>query len=192
MLVVSQYPSSSSLSFLSSLSVAGPIRSSSTKLPITNLPLAPPFTLSNRTSRRGSGACRASAAAVEDATDKEEALLEPEACEGAGAKEEEDKYDWREEWYPLYLSDHVPEDAPLGLTVFHKQIVLYRDGQGIMRCYEDRCPHRLAKLSEGQITDGRLECLYHGWQFQGDGQCVNIPQVYHLLSLLVYMFRVRV
>ncbi|CAN8284188.1 unnamed protein product [Cochlearia groenlandica] len=87
------------------------------------------------------------------------------------------EYDWTEEWYPLYLTRDVPDDAPLGLTVYDRQIVLYRDGEGTLRCYEDRCPHRLAKLSEGQITDGKLECLYHGWQFQGNGQCVKIPQL---------------
>ncbi|XP_068648117.1 protein TIC 55, chloroplastic [Aristolochia californica] len=87
------------------------------------------------------------------------------------------KYDWREEWYPLYLTEQVPDDAPLGLSVFDKQLVLYKDGDGVFRCYEDRCPHRLAKLSEGQLVDGRLECLYHGWQFEGDGKCVKIPQL---------------
>ncbi|KAL3844064.1 hypothetical protein ACJIZ3_001467 [Penstemon smallii] len=88
------------------------------------------------------------------------------------------KYDWTEEWYPLYLTKNVPDDAPLGLTVFDKQIVLYKDGNGELRCHEDRCPHRLAKLSEGQLFDGKLECLYHGWQFQGDdGKCVKIPQL---------------
>ncbi|KAF3446159.1 hypothetical protein FNV43_RR11338 [Rhamnella rubrinervis] len=86
-------------------------------------------------------------------------------------------YDWTEEWYPLYLTRDVPDDAPLGLTVFDKQLVLYRDGTGELRCYEDRCPHRLAKLSEGQLIDGRLECLYHGWQFEGEGKCVKIPQL---------------
>ncbi|XP_042488502.1 protein TIC 55, chloroplastic-like [Macadamia integrifolia] len=86
-------------------------------------------------------------------------------------------YDWREEWYPLYLTRDIPDDAPLGLNVFDKQIVLYRDGCGFLHCYEDRCPHRLAKLSEGQLVDGKLECLYHGWQFEGDGKCVKIPQL---------------
>ncbi|KAK9098039.1 hypothetical protein Syun_025084 [Stephania yunnanensis] len=86
-------------------------------------------------------------------------------------------YDWREEWYPLYLTKNVPDDAPLGLTVFDKQLVLYKDGAGVFRCHEDRCPHRLAKLSEGQLVDGRLECLYHGWQFEGEGKCVKIPQL---------------
>lgn len=51
-------------------------------------------------------------------------------------------YDWTEEWYPLYLTRDVPDDAPLGLTVFDKQLVLYRDGAGELRCYQDRCPHR--------------------------------------------------
>ncbi|KAL3500270.1 hypothetical protein ACH5RR_039363 [Cinchona calisaya] len=86
-------------------------------------------------------------------------------------------YDWTEEWYPLYLTKNVPDDAPLGLSVFDRQLVLYRDGTGEFRCFEDRCPHRLAKLSEGQLFDGRLECLYHGWQFDGDGKCVKIPQL---------------
>ncbi|XP_019176605.1 PREDICTED: protein TIC 55, chloroplastic [Ipomoea nil] len=87
------------------------------------------------------------------------------------------EYNWAEEWYPLYLTMNVPDDAPLGLTVFDKQVVLYRDGSGVLRCFEDRCPHRLAKLSEGQLFDGKLECLYHGWQFDGDGKCVKIPQL---------------
>jgi hypothetical protein len=43
---------------------------------------------------------------------------------------------------------------------------------------------RLAKLSEGQVIDGRLECLYHGWQFEGEGQCVKIPQVLLILDLI--------
>ncbi len=41
----------------------------------------------------------------------------------------------------------------------------------------DRCPHRLAPLSEGRVNEeGRLECPYHGWTFNGDGSCHSIPQ----------------
>jgi phenylpropionate dioxygenase-like ring-hydroxylating dioxygenase large terminal subunit len=40
----------------------------------------------------------------------------------------------------------------------------------------DRCPHRGAPLSRGQITeDGCLECPYHGWQFASDGACTHVP-----------------
>lgn len=52
-------------------------------------------------------------------------------------------YDWTEEWYPLYLTQNVPEDAPLGLKVFDKDLVLFKNADGQFRCYEDRCPHRL-------------------------------------------------
>lgn len=100
--------------------------------------------ISPRRRRRRLGEyCRA--AIVED-TDKE-AVIPPETGEEEEEKKQEvAEYDWREEWYPLYLTAEVPDDAPLGLTVFHKQIVLYRDGQGILHCYEDRCPHRFAHI----------------------------------------------
>jgi phenylpropionate dioxygenase-like ring-hydroxylating dioxygenase large terminal subunit len=53
-----------------------------------------------------------------------------------------DSYNWEDEWYPLYLTREVPRDGPLALQVFDKQLVLHFDGHGILRCYEDRCPHR--------------------------------------------------
>lgn len=69
-------------------------------------------------------------------------LLEPNVAEEEKGERRVAEYDWREEWYPLYLTQNVPDDAPLGLTVYDKQVVLYRDGNGDFRCYEDRCPHR--------------------------------------------------
>ena len=45
------------------------------------------------------------------------------------------------------------------------------------RVFADRCPHRLAPLSEGRIEpDGNLMCAYHAWKFAGDGSCVALPQ----------------
>lgn len=50
---------------------------------------------------------------------------------------------------------------------------------GHCRVFQDRCPHRLAPLSEGRIdnTTGHLYCNYHGWQFDGSGSCTDIPQM---------------
>ncbi|MCO5577424.1 hypothetical protein L7F22_031256 [Adiantum nelumboides] len=111
--------------------------------------------------------------------ENEDVLLKQEeaAPEAIPSSSEQVDYSWEDEWYPLYLTREVPRDAPLALTVFHKRVVLHNDGDANLRCYEDRCPRRLAKLSEGQIMNGRLECLYHGWQFEGEGQCVKIPQL---------------
>lgn len=81
--------------------------------------------------------CRA--AVVEKAGAQEDGVLLPKEAEEAAAA---GRYDWREEWYPLYLSKEVPDDAALPLTVFDRQLVLYRDADGVLRCHEDRCPHR--------------------------------------------------
>lgn len=54
-------------------------------------------------------------------------------------------------------------------------VVLWRDEQGTLRAWEDRCPHRGVRLSLGFVRNGRLACQYHGWQFDTAGQCRVIP-----------------
>lgn len=51
-------------------------------------------------------------------------------------------YNWEEQWYPLFLTREVPKDAPLGLTVYDRNLVVFYDGDGKINCLEDRCPHR--------------------------------------------------
>ncbi len=41
--------------------------------------------------------------------------------------------------------------------------------------FEDRCPHRLAPLSAGWVDGATLRCGYHGWCFDADGACTEIP-----------------
>jgi phenylpropionate dioxygenase-like ring-hydroxylating dioxygenase large terminal subunit len=54
-------------------------------------------------------------------------------------------------------------------------LVLFRS-QGRAAALVDRCPHRNVPLSLGRVqADGRLECAYHGWQFDCDGVCQKIP-----------------
>eukprot|EP00553_Chaetoceros_curvisetus_P006850 CAMPEP_0204626164 /NCGR_PEP_ID=MMETSP0717-20131115/11832_1 /ASSEMBLY_ACC=CAM_ASM_000666 /TAXON_ID=230516 /ORGANISM="Chaetoceros curvisetus" /LENGTH=165 /DNA_ID=CAMNT_0051642041 /DNA_START=54 /DNA_END=547 /DNA_ORIENTATION=- len=92
-------------------------------------------------------------------------------------------YDWKNLWYPISYSSYVPHPKESAETVpvsiFDNPLVLWRDENGILYCADDVCPHRAAALSEGQVIDGKLECLYHGWQFEGKngGDCVTIPQL---------------
>jgi hypothetical protein len=46
--------------------------------------------------------------------------------------------------------------------------VLWADAAGQWRAFEDRCPHRLATLSDGLVDKqrGEIVCAYHGWRFQ--------------------------
>jgi phenylpropionate dioxygenase-like ring-hydroxylating dioxygenase large terminal subunit len=40
---------------------------------------------------------------------------------------------------------------------------------------QNLCAHRGAALSGGQIKGECIVCPYHGWEYQADGTCINIP-----------------
>jgi len=87
-------------------------------------------------------------------------------------------FDPSEAWYPVsYIAD-LDRTKPTPFTLLDRDLVLWWDRKiKKWRAFADRCPHRLARLSEGRIAeDGLLECPYHGWAFAGDGQCDRIPQ----------------
>lgn len=56
-----------------------------------------------------------------------------------------------------------------------KKVVLFPGNDGRTKVIDDICPHRGAKLSRGKITDGCIQCPYHGWVFNGDGRLIHIP-----------------
>ena len=77
-------------------------------------------------------------------------------------------------WYVVARSDEV-KSQPLGVILWHQEIVIYRDSTGQIHALENRCPHREVKLSHGKIKDDLLECVYHGWQFKPTGDCASVP-----------------
>mgnify|MGYP006281230613 CR=1 FL=1 len=98
----------------------------------------------------------------------------------SGSAEQADteaSFDWRACWYPVSFLEDLPRDGPTAVSLYDTGLVLFFDGDGELHCLRDLCPHRAARLSDGQIVDGRLECLYHGWQFDGAGDCQFIPQM---------------
>ena len=78
-------------------------------------------------------------------------------------------------WYPLVFSKDIPVGGQHATRIFGRPVVLFRDSSGVVKCLEDRCPHRSAPLSGGLVINGRIECPYHGWQFDGQGQCAHVP-----------------
>jgi chlorophyllide a oxygenase len=81
----------------------------------------------------------------------------------------------RRHWYPLCRTDDLPPDRPVAAALLGDPLVLFRDATGAPVCLADLCPHRSAPLSLGRVEAGRVECPYHGWQFDGAGRCVAIP-----------------
>ena len=81
-------------------------------------------------------------------------------------------------WTAVMASDALA-GAPVPLTLDGVDLVFYRgkleDGSMGVVALADRCPHRSVKLSLGEVKDGCLQCPFHGWRFQGGGDCVSVP-----------------
>lgn len=88
------------------------------------------------------------------------------------------RFEVKEAWYPVHYIEHLDLTRPTPFTLLGDNIVIWWDKQeGSWRAFADRCPHRLAPLSEGRVNaEGLLECPYHGWTFTGSGLCDRIPQ----------------
>lgn len=77
-------------------------------------------------------------------------------------------------WYVVARSSEVT-NKPVAVTLWHQSIVLYRNNEGKIHALEDRCPHRQVKLSHGRVVNNNLECAYHGWHIDKNGECVAVP-----------------
>lgn len=76
-------------------------------------------------------------------------------------------------WQAVALSRQI-KHKPIQIWFQNTPIVLFRTKGGMQALY-DRCPHRFAELSGGQVVGDTVACPYHGWRFGGDGQCTAIP-----------------
>jgi phenylpropionate dioxygenase-like ring-hydroxylating dioxygenase large terminal subunit len=78
-------------------------------------------------------------------------------------------------WFAVGFLSNVSASKPMPINLFGEPLVLYKTMDGTVQCMHDWCPHRGAPLSIGSVVDGKLTCLYHGWQFGSNGECVKIP-----------------
>ena len=76
-------------------------------------------------------------------------------------------------WHAIARSCDVRR-KPLRVMFQGKAIVLFRHAGGLSALHH-QCPHRLVALSKGRVVNNTLECPYHGWRFDAEGQCVDMP-----------------
>lgn len=100
------------------------------------------------------------------------------AEEELGDESSGSKFSWRDHWYPVSLVEDLDPRLPTPFQLLGRDLVLWFDKSNSQWvAFDDKCPHRLAPLSEGRIDeDGNLQCSYHGWSFDGCGSCTQIPQ----------------
>lgn len=78
-------------------------------------------------------------------------------------------------WYAAAKSDEVTKKKPIGRVVLGEMLALWRAPNGQPIAMLDRCLHRNALLSEGDLFDGCIGCPYHGWTYDTGGRLVNVP-----------------
>jgi phenylpropionate dioxygenase-like ring-hydroxylating dioxygenase large terminal subunit len=79
-------------------------------------------------------------------------------------------------WYPMATSAELT-DKPLRVRALAQDFVVFRDSQGKAQCLSNTCTHRGGSLAGGKIVGDHVQCPYHGWQFDGVGQCKRIPSL---------------
>lgn len=78
-------------------------------------------------------------------------------------------------WYPVAWAEHLKAGQVMPVTVWQQAIAVYRNAEGQAFALEDACPHKGIELHKGEVVGNCLACPYHGWEFDSEGHCVNIP-----------------
>jgi phenylpropionate dioxygenase-like ring-hydroxylating dioxygenase large terminal subunit len=79
-------------------------------------------------------------------------------------------------WWVAAFSDEVGRSL-LGRWLLDTPVLLYRREDGTVAAIEDRCPHRGAPLSLGCLKGDTVQCGYHGFTFDSEGECIQVPSM---------------
>jgi phthalate 4,5-dioxygenase len=83
----------------------------------------------------------------------------------------------RQFWMPVLLSEELPapDCPPVPVRLLGEDLVAFRDTRGRLGLLAAHCPHRLADLFYARNEECGLRCVYHGWKFDVEGRCVDMP-----------------
>jgi len=84
---------------------------------------------------------------------------------------------FRRYWIPAVLSEEVPEPdcPPVRVRLLGEDLVAFRDSNGEVGLLDAYCSHRRAPLFYGRNEECGLRCVYHGWKFDVNGNCLDTP-----------------
>jgi 5,5'-dehydrodivanillate O-demethylase oxygenase subunit len=78
-------------------------------------------------------------------------------------------------WQPIARATELAPGRAKPVRLLGEDLTLYRGESGKPYLVGGRCAHRLSALHTGWIQGERIRCMYHGWQFDGSGQCTERP-----------------
>src|SRR5215471_2994082 len=83
----------------------------------------------------------------------------------------------RQYWIPALTSDELPgpDCPPVRVRLLGENLIGFRTTSGKPALIQNACPHRGASLFFGRNEEEGLRCVYHGWKFDCEGACVDMP-----------------
>ncbi|HVN29911.1 MAG TPA: Rieske 2Fe-2S domain-containing protein, partial [Candidatus Binataceae bacterium] len=83
----------------------------------------------------------------------------------------------RQYWIPALPASEFPEvdGQPKRMRLLGENLVMFRDSLGRVAALRESCPHRGASLYFGRNEECGLRCAYHGWKFDLEGNCIDLP-----------------
>src|SRR5438270_693918 len=82
----------------------------------------------------------------------------------------------RQYWLPaVYTWEIEPDREPQRVRILGEDLIAWRDSNGNPSLVQQNCPHRGASLFFGRNEECGLRCVYHGWKFDAEGNCVDMP-----------------
>lgn len=80
----------------------------------------------------------------------------------------------RNRWYIAAFASEISRE-PMGRKLLGLPVALYRKENGEPVAMYGLCPHRYFPLAQGKVRGDALVCGYHGFVFEADGKCSEIP-----------------
>jgi 5,5'-dehydrodivanillate O-demethylase len=82
----------------------------------------------------------------------------------------------RRYWHPVAAAAELTDDKPIrAVKILGEKLAVFRDRSGNYGLVGEHCPHRLASLAYGRVDEQGIRCPYHGWKFDGAGNCLEQP-----------------
>ena len=82
----------------------------------------------------------------------------------------------RRYWIPALLSSEIPDPdcPPVRVSLLGEKLIAFRDTQGRIGLMEELCAHRRTSLFLGRNEECGLRCVFHGWKYDVNGNCVDM------------------
>ncbi len=80
-------------------------------------------------------------------------------------------------WYAAMPAEDLKSGEMKRQMLTNRPFLILRDQNGEVAALDDHCPHRGIPLSDGRFDGKEVECCYHGWKFNCEGTCTEIPSL---------------